>query len=144
MRTLGILLAGGQGKRLGDKSPKALAECAGRTLLERALETLNALCDHTLVVPPAAMTLPVDAAIRIDDPEDDAGPLGGLVTGLAARAFDEAIVLAVDLPLLTHATLSALRALRGDAPAILPAPADVPQPLAAWYTPLALPALASS
>src|SRR5260221_9967118 len=90
------------------------------------------------------MDLPVDAALRIDDPEGGSGPLGGLVTGLAARAFDEAIVLAVDLPLLMPGTLAALRALRGDAPAILPAPDGVPQPLAAWYTPLALPALARS
>ena len=142
MRTLGVLLAGGQGKRLGGVTAKALVMCAGRTLLERGLSTLTSLCDSVVVVAPQAMTLPVDAACRVADPADAAGPLAGLVAGLGARPFDEALVLAVDMPLLSPATLTALRSLRGEATAVLAAPGGITQPLAAWYTARAFATLA--
>lgn len=141
MRTLGILLAGGQGTRLGADTPKALATCAGRTLLARAMATLSSACDAVVVVAPAGLDLPVATLLRVADPPDAAGPLAALVAGLASpagRACDEALVLAVDMPLLLPATLVALRALRGAAVAVVPAPGGIPQPLAAWYTPRAL------
>ena len=147
MKTLGVLLAGGQGARLGADTAKALAMCAGRTLLARAMATLTALCDSVVVVAPGALDLPVPAEQRIADPPDAAGPLAGLVAGLGApagRACDEALVLAVDMPLLTPATLAALRALRGGAAAVVPAPGGIPQPLAAWYTPRVLAPLAAA
>jgi molybdopterin-guanine dinucleotide biosynthesis protein A len=147
MRTLAILLAGGQGTRLGADSPKALAMCAGRTLLARALATLSSACDAVVVVAPAGLELPVAPMLRVADPPDAAGPLAALVAGLASpagRACDEALVLAVDMPLLLPATLAALRALRGAAVAVVPAPGGIPQPLAAWYTRRALAPLAAS
>ena len=144
MKTLGVLLAGGQGKRLGGETAKALVMCAGRTLLDRAMATLAALCDTVVVVAPHGMAVPVDAACRVADPPDAAGPLAGLVAGLGARPFDLALVLAVDMPLLSPATLTALRALRGEATAVLPAPGGVTQPLAAWYTARAFAPLAAA
>src|SRR5262249_10933400 len=89
MTRFGVLLAGGQGKRLGAKLPKPLVVCAGRTLLDRALGTLAEICHRTLVVAPADMTLPVEASLRVDDPADAAGPLAGLVTALASQSFDD-------------------------------------------------------
>ena len=80
MNALGVLLAGGEGRRLGDRSPKALVRCGGRTLLERALTTLTALCDRVVVVAPADMALPVDAARRLADPPGHAGPLAAWYT----------------------------------------------------------------
>jgi molybdopterin-guanine dinucleotide biosynthesis protein A len=56
-----------------------------------------------------------------------------MIAGLGSQAFDEALVLAVDLPLVTASALAALRALRGDALAVIAAPGSLPQPLAAWY-----------
>jgi molybdopterin-guanine dinucleotide biosynthesis protein A len=135
MSTLGILLAGGQGTRLGGESPKALVSCGGRTLLARALATLASVCDAVVVVAPEALVLPLPAEQRVADPPGASGPLAGMVAGLgspAGRACDEALVLAVDLPLLQPATLIALRALRGGAAAVVPAPGGIPQPLAAW------------
>ena len=43
MRTAVIVLAAGRGERLGGKTPKAFVEIAGRTILERALDSLMAL-----------------------------------------------------------------------------------------------------
>jgi len=103
MRSLGVLLAGGRGTRLGTGIPKALMVCGGRTLLARALGTLATQCAQVVVVAPHGMELPVPRAERVDDPPD------------------------------AHGALAALRALRGNALAVMAAPRDLPQPLAAWY-----------
>jgi len=124
-RTLGVLLAGGRGARLGAGVPKALVPCAGRTLLERARERLAALCDRVVVVAPAGMVLPVEPSVRVGDRPGARGPLAAMLAGLSARPFGEALVLAVDLPLVSVEALGRLRALRGDAAAIVPRPSLV-------------------
>src|SRR5215470_3416568 len=106
--------------------------CGSRTLLARALGTLASCCDRVVVVAPRELELPLPRAERIDDPPDARGPLPAMIAGLASRPFDEALVLAVDLPLVSPAALVALRALRGAALAVMASPEDLPQPLAAW------------
>ena len=133
MGTLGVVLAGGRGTRLGLDVPKALAPCGGRTLLERSLETIAPLCDDVVVVAPREMELPIPSARRVEDPPGEKGPLPALLAGLASRQFAEAVALAVDMPLVTSHALRALRALRGSALAVMTAPGGVWQPLAAWY-----------
>lgn len=145
MRTLGVLLAGGAGTRLEAGVPKALAMLAGATLLERSLATLRSCCDDVVVAAPASLALPVPAVMRADDPEGTAGPLAGIVAGLAARTFDRAFVLGVDFPLVRAEFLLALGAfLQGGALAVLPAPDARVQPLVAAYAPAALAPLAAA
>ncbi len=134
MRALGVLLAGGRGSRLDAGVPKALVRCAGRTLLDRALSVLRESCDEVVVVAPEGMSLPVPARERVADPTGSVGPLPAMVAGLGARAHDEALVLAVDMPLVETAALARLRARRGEALAVLPRPGGLAQPLAAWYS----------
>ena len=141
---LGVLLAGGRGTRLAAGTAKALVACGGRTLLARATATLEALCDAVVVVAPRELELPVPTSARVDDPPGARGPLAAMLAGLGARAHDEALVLAVDLPLVTAPALAALRALRGDALAVMAAPGALPQPLAAWYASGARATLAAS
>jgi molybdopterin-guanine dinucleotide biosynthesis protein A len=133
--TVGILIAGGEGARLGLGLPKARAVLGGRTLLDRAGSVLRAVCDEILVVAPAAMSLSLAGGIAVDDPPGAVGPLGALVTGLATRPRARALVLGVDFPLMRPATLAAIRDRLGDAPAAVPVPRGVPQPLAAAYAP---------
>lgn len=133
-RTLGVLLAGGLGSRLGAGVPKALVECAGLTLLERARYVIEEACEEFVVVAPADMLLPVSTQERLDDPPGSAGPLPAMIAALRSRQHDEALVLAVDLPLLDVETLTRLRARRADALAVVPRPGGVAQPLAAWYS----------
>jgi len=133
VRTLGVLLAGGRGSRLGGVGPKALVSCGGRTLLARALDTLAPLADECVVVAPREMELSLERAMRVDDRPGEKGPLPALLAALSARSFDDAVALAVDMPLVTAAALSALRPLRGGALAVMTAPEGVWQPLAAWY-----------
>jgi molybdopterin-guanine dinucleotide biosynthesis protein A len=133
-----------------------LVSIGGRTLLERALDSLTPLCDRVVVTAPAAMALTPAlerAGIgrrteleRIDDPEGAAGPLAGLVAGLGAARFGRALVLGVDFPLVRSAFLASLLdrlgrgaespSASGDPPrAVLPAPVGFPQPLVAAYSP---------
>ena len=132
-RVLGVLVAGGQGRRLSRSTPKALVRLAGLTLLERAWAVLEEVCDEGVVVAPAALVLPVPSAVRVTDPPGAEGPLAGLVAGLGARSFERAVVLGVDFPLMRPAALAALRDLLADEAALLPAPGGILQPLAAVY-----------
>jgi molybdopterin-guanine dinucleotide biosynthesis protein A len=141
--TLGVLVAGGAGSRLGLGSPKALVRVGDATLLERGLRTLAALCDDVVVAAPADLGLPFPAEsgrgrggrlpARAFDPPGASGPLAGVVAGLSSRAFESAVVLAVDLPFATPAALAALLGRLGDHQAVVPVPGGVPQPLAAAY-----------
>jgi molybdopterin-guanine dinucleotide biosynthesis protein A len=73
---LGAVLAGGLSTRFG--SDKALAELGGRTLLARAIESLEGLCGAVIVVgreTAPAPTLP-------DWPRAGMGPLGGIAAAL--------------------------------------------------------------
>jgi molybdopterin-guanine dinucleotide biosynthesis protein A len=159
--TLGVLLAGGAGSRLGLGVPKALARVGDSTLLERGVRTLAELCGAIVVVAPGAFVLPLPAAgavpvSRVLDPPEAAGPLAGMVAGLSSRDFARAIVLGVDFPLMTPATLRVLLARLDEArvafeamacgaraiEAVIAAPGGIAQPLAAAYAPAARDVLA--
>ena len=160
--TLGVLLAGGAGSRLGLGVPKALVRVGDLTLLERGVRTLAQICDAAVVVAPEQLSLPLPATgaasvARIHDPKGAAGPLAGMVAGLASRDYDRALVLGVDFPLMTPTTLRALLARFDEArvafeamacgaraiEAVIPAPGGIAQPLAAAYAPAARDVLAS-
>ena len=92
----GIVLAGGAGRRLG--RPKAGVMLDGRTLVERAVETLRPHCVALLVVSRPEVELPrLDATVCFDRPGPDT-PLNALATGLAALDTGDVLVLACDLP----------------------------------------------
>jgi molybdopterin-guanine dinucleotide biosynthesis protein A len=141
--TLGVLVAGGAGSRLGLGTPKALVRVGEATLLERSLRTLAAICDEVVVAAPADLVLRFPAAsgvgpgagspARAFDPPGASGPLAGVVAGLSSRPFARALVLAVDLPFATTAALAALLGRLADHQAVVPEPGGVPQPLAAAY-----------
>ncbi len=143
--TLGVVLAGGRGVRLGRDEPKGQLVLAGRTLLARARATLEALVDVVVVSAPQHMVLAIPDASRVSDPVGVEGPLAGLVAALTSRPFTRAVVLAVDLPFASVAALSALgeQLMPGD-DAVLAAPAGIPQPLAAWFAPSATAPLAAA
>jgi molybdopterin-guanine dinucleotide biosynthesis protein A len=91
-RLTGILLAGGQSRRFG--SPKAEALFRGETLQERAWRLLGAACEERILVGPG------------DDP--GTGPVAAIAAGLRGAAHDVAVVIPVDMPLLTVEALHAL------------------------------------
>jgi molybdenum cofactor guanylyltransferase len=88
----GILLAGGESRRFG--SPKAEAVFDGETLQARAWRLLGDACDERILVGPG------------DDP--GTGPVAAIAAGLRRTANDVAVVVPVDMPLLTVDALHAL------------------------------------
>ena len=110
-RVSGIVLAGGQSRRFGADKLTALVE--GRPLVHRPIEALASVC-HEVVVIVGAGGLPplptgLDVQLRIvRDEEPGAGPLAGLVTGLAECAGRLVLVAAGDMPGLVPALLREL------------------------------------
>lgn len=131
-----IVLAGGAGARLGLGIPKARAPLGDRTLLEHAVQIASRVAGEVVVVAPAGLDLGPCPARRIDDPPDAAGPLAGLVAGLAVANGRMAAVLGVDFPCVAPELLAweldrLELASQWSVQAIVPRPGGVPQPLAA-------------
>ena len=132
-RLTGVLLVGGASTRFG--SPKALARLGDETLAERAWRVLGEACDERVAVGKAGeLDLPFPV---VDDGTEVRAPIAGVVAGLAAADTDLTVVLPVDCPHVTAATLRAL------ADACAGADAAVPQtgPLPGAYRKMALPVL---
>jgi FdhD protein len=103
----GILLVGGRSSRFG--SPKALALLDGETLAARAWRLLGDACDTRIAVGKRAdgLALPFDI---VDDGTSTRAPLAGLVAGLRAAPTELCVVVPVDCPSLTAASVSTLAA----------------------------------
>jgi molybdopterin-guanine dinucleotide biosynthesis protein A len=98
----GILLVGGSSSRFG--SPKELAQFEGQTLADRAWRLLREVCDERL-------------AVGGDDglPDPGTGPVSAIAAGLRAATNELALVIPVDMPLLTADALRLLAAVCRDA-----------------------------
>ena len=101
----GILLVGGASRRFG--SPKALAPLDGETLAARAWRILGNVCDERIAVGKRADALELPFAI-VDDGTETRAALAGIVAGLRAADTDLAVVLPVDMPLVSGSDLRRL------------------------------------
>jgi molybdopterin-guanine dinucleotide biosynthesis protein A len=103
----GVLLVGGASTRFG--SPKALAQFDGETLADRAWRLLGDACDERIAVGKRVdgLELPFDL---LDDGTAVRAPIAGVIAGLRAARHDLAVVIPVDMPMLTAAALHELAA----------------------------------
>jgi len=115
LATLGLILAGGQGRRLGG-ADKALVALAGRSLAAHAIARLGPQCGAL------ALNANGDAA-RLEqfglpvaaDEIADAGPLAGVLAGLrlaSERGFGFLCTLSVDVPFAPRDLVGRLHAAR--------------------------------
>ena len=111
-RLTGILLVGGASTRFG--SPKALARLDDETLAERAWRVLGDACDERLAVGKAEEGLELPFPV-VDDGSPTRAALVGIVAGLRAARSETAVVLPVDVPLVTSEILRELAAACADA-----------------------------
>jgi molybdopterin-guanine dinucleotide biosynthesis protein A len=111
---------------------KALLPWGETDLLGHTLRRLGRTCAETAVLGPSRFDgrgVPVHPDVVID-----AGPLGGILTGLAVLEADVALFLAVDLPLITVPLLQHLVFLAQDHDAVVPISPTGPEPLCAVYS----------
>ncbi len=101
-----MILAGGTAVRLGG-ADKAAIEYAGRTFLEHALTAVTAAGEVVVVGDPVPTSRPA-TFVREDPPLG--GPVAGLLAGRRALAGSPrtVVVMAVDMPRVTAATLARL------------------------------------
>jgi molybdopterin-guanine dinucleotide biosynthesis protein A len=91
-----VVQAGGQGRRLG--AAKALAELAGRPLIEHVLAQVGGLGCECLITTNQPEELAYLGLRMVSDPADSAGALTGLGTALRAAAGERALVVGCDMP----------------------------------------------
>ena len=137
----GALLCGGGSRRMG--RDKAGAVLAGETLLARAVRTLAGVFDEVLVVGCESVGLekldfdPPAHVRAVPDERPGLGPVGGIVTALAAAGHDWVFVCACDMPFLdAHAilALSEVAARTSGDKALAPRAGGNAHPLAAFYS----------
>jgi molybdopterin-guanine dinucleotide biosynthesis protein A len=118
-RLLGAVLAGGEGRRFG--APKGDAIVAGVSLVRRAVDALAGVAGDVVVV--SSRPVAENHVEVLEDAVPGAGPLAGLTSALdaaAARGLDGVLLLACDLPLVSAATLRAVRDALGGRTAVAP------------------------
>jgi molybdenum cofactor guanylyltransferase len=140
----GAVLAGGAGRRIG--GAKALAELAGRPLIEYPLAAMRAagLSPLAIVAKPDT-ELPALVGVQIWlELERTRHPLIGLVEALRRAGGQPVVVCAADMPLVRAETIATLAASDpGDSPAVVASSPDRGiQPLLGLYLPAAAELLA--
>ena len=107
----GYVLAGGRSSRM--RTDKAFLEIGGESFLERAVKTLSETCENSvkMVLNNSQANfierLP-DRVPYIFDRYENRGALGGIHTALSDCETKYAIILAVDLPLVTTEAIANL------------------------------------
>jgi molybdopterin-guanine dinucleotide biosynthesis protein A len=135
MHVAGIILCGGQSKRMG--RPKAWLPFGGEVMLSRVVRLLGEVVSPLVVVAAAEQdlpSLPADVNV-VPDAERGRGPLQGLAAGLSAlrgRA-DAAYASSCDVPFLRPAFVRRLIDLLGDHAICVPRVGGYHHPLAAVY-----------
>ncbi len=132
---IGVILAGGVGRRIG--GAKALVELSGRPLICYPLQAMRAaLGDLVIVVKPDTQLPRLPGVAVWIEPPAPRHPLVGILHALGLAAGRPVLVCAGDLPFVTPDVVSELaRADPGDAPAVIAACQGAVQPLLGCYQP---------
>ena len=140
---LGAVLAGGESRRFG--SDKAAALVSGKTLVDRAAETLGRVFADVVIVSSRPPT--TGSWSHVPDVRRGLGPLAGIEAALLRAndlGYDGAFMLACDMPLVDERTVRAVFAALGDGWAASPASGEgrAIEPLCAAYRVECLPIVA--
>jgi molybdopterin-guanine dinucleotide biosynthesis protein A len=137
----GLVLAGGRSRRMG--TDKALLPVDGRPLVCNVAARLAAHCPTVLVASGRRRLLQV-VWPQVDDRVPGAGPLAGILGGLAAATTPLVAVVAVDMPCPDTDVLRRLANAWSGHAAVVPTHDGRPQPLHAVYATSALRPLAAA
>ena len=121
---------------------KAALLLEGVSLLDRVTATMQQVFPQVIVSvrqPREGVMLP-----QVCDDQTSAGPLAGLVAGMAQADTPWVFAVACDMPFVTVDVVQCLAALRGQHQAVIPVIGGHPQPLAAFYAASALETMRAS
>lgn len=139
----GIVLAGGQSRRMGrEKALLSLEEFGKRTFVEHLTTSLSSACSEVIVVARDAVqanALTFPGIQTVSDAQPMMGPLMGLYTGLSAMHTPRAMLVAVDMPLVEVALMAFLLSQSQDEAALVPVVDAISQVLCAVYPQAILP-----
>jgi molybdenum cofactor guanylyltransferase len=134
---IGVVLAGGAGRRLG-RGSKPAALLGGRPLIEYPLAALSGVCERLAVVCKSGTRLPdLAGAERWEEPDRPRHPLTGIVHALET-AEAPVLVCAADMPFVTADACRTLLQGAGGSPAVVATAQGLLQPTFALYAPAAL------
>ncbi|MDR3087870.1 MAG: molybdenum cofactor guanylyltransferase, partial [Azoarcus sp.] len=133
-----LILAGGDSRRMG--RDKTALRLGGRSLLQRALDSMNTLFPVTLVSIRKTRA-DIGNVAQVHDEVPDAGPLAGLCAGLRKARTPWVFAVAVDMPFLLPEVIEHLALMRAGRQAVVPLVDGHLQPLMAFYATTALPTL---
>lgn len=134
---LGVVLAGGQGRRLNGS--KATAKLAGRPLASYPVQAMRAAGLQTLVVAKPGSVLPDLGCRVLLEPSSPQHPLCGILAALRASEGRPLVVCACDMPFVPSSLLAWLGAL--DAPLAIADDGERSHPLLGRYDATLLDAL---
>jgi molybdopterin-guanine dinucleotide biosynthesis protein A len=127
----GFVVAGGKSRRMG--RDKALLAWSGTDLLDHAVARLGTVCASVQVLCGAERRYEGRGVPVETDAVPDAGPLGGIFTGLLGMGPGTGLFLGVDMPFVTVDLLRRLLELSAGHDAVVPLSARGPEPLCAVY-----------
>ena len=132
MAAAGLLLTGGESRRMGQDKAAIKLPGGSETLAQRTARMLGAVTAPTMEVGPGYTSLP-----RVIEPEAPSGPLHAVALGYEelrhAGWEGPAVVVATDLALLSEEFLAWLAGVPGDS-SVVPVAEGVAQPLCARYS----------
>jgi molybdopterin-guanine dinucleotide biosynthesis protein A len=135
MNLAGVVLCGGQSKRMG--RPKAWLPFDGEFMLPRVVRLLREVVSRVVVVAAPEQDVPPlpDDVHIVRDEERGRGPLQGLAAGLSALAgaADAAYLTSCDVPFLQPAFVRRMVKLLGDHRVCVPRVGEFHHPLAGVY-----------
>jgi molybdopterin-guanine dinucleotide biosynthesis protein A len=133
----GVVLAGGQSRRLGTDKASLLFD--GKTLLARTVETIAPLCREVIVVTNSPQAHAHPAARLVGDLLPGTGSLGGIYSGLVAAATQYSLVVGCDMPFLNPRVITFLASLMPGYDVVMPRSHKLLEPLHSIYSKPCLP-----
>jgi molybdopterin-guanine dinucleotide biosynthesis protein A len=135
---VGVILAGGQGRRIGGS--KAIVNLRGRPLISYPLEAMWRALGNVAIVAKIDTELPSVAGATVwVEPDEPRHPLLGIVHALGLAEGRPVMVCAVDLPFVSSGLIRRITETeRGTAPAVIATGDGRSQPLLGCYHPEAL------
>jgi molybdopterin-guanine dinucleotide biosynthesis protein A len=126
----GIILAGGKSSRMG--FDKGMAELNGKKMVEWVIVALQSVCSHILIVSNTDHYNQLGYPVY-EDIYKNAGPVGGVYTGLMHSSTDYNLVVACDMPFINTNIFNLLLSFAGDYSIVVPSLNGRFEPLCAFY-----------